>query len=361
MTETKYGALDVQTPRIRHVRSGDGVTLALTITGRGHALVFVPWVPFSNIEMGWSNPLLNAAYSALGRRLTLIHYDGRGTGNSQRDVADLTPEAMISDLEAIVDESGFDRVSLIGQYSSIPHALAYAARHPDRVERIALFGGGARAWNAMSAQETVALLSLIEQDWNLFAESAAHRWMGWGAGEAGQAVADTIRNAVSPQVARATLQAASATDVTDQLPLVSAPTIVIHRRGVTQIALEVSRDLASRLPNGRLVMVEGSQPALFVEDTEAIVRLLVDFFSDGTAPTGDQLGAAAELPDGRGLSPREREVLRLVAAGESNAEIARRLGISAHTVERHVANIYRKIDARGRADATAFALRKGLA
>src|SRR5579864_2879890 len=245
MTETKYGRFKVKTPRIGHVRSGDGVTLAVTATGQGPALVFVPWVPFSNIQMGWSNPLLSGAYDALARRLTLIHYDGRGTGNSQRDVADLTLGAMVADLETIVDQSGFDRVNLLGQYSSVPHALAYAARHPDRVRRIALFGGGARAWTAMSAQETLALLSLIEQDWNLFAESAAHRWMGWGAGEAGRAVADTIRNAVSPQVARATLQAASATDVTDQLSLVDAPTIVLHRSGMTQVPLEVSRDLAA--------------------------------------------------------------------------------------------------------------------
>ena len=71
-------------------------------------------------------------------------------------------------------------------------------------------------------------------------------------------------------------------------------------------------------------------------------------------------GGHSGLPSD-GLSPRELEVLRLVAAGESNSQIARRLGLSTHTVERHVANLYRKIGARGRADATAYALRNGLA
>ena len=61
------------------------------------------------------------------------------------------------------------------------------------------------------------------------------------------------------------------------------------------------------------------------------------------------------------LSPREIEVLRLLANGETNGQIAARLGISINTVERHVGNIYRKIDARGRADATAWAIRNGIA
>jgi DNA-binding CsgD family transcriptional regulator/pimeloyl-ACP methyl ester carboxylesterase len=348
-------------PPIAYARSADGVSLAFTVAGHGPALVFVPWVPFSNVRMEWSNPLLRGVYDDLGRRLTLVHYDGRGTGHSQRDVADLSLDAMVADLAAVIDRAALEKVSLFGQYNSIPHALAYAARHPERVERIVLFCGAARGWHAMSAQETQALLSLIEQDWNLFAESAAHRWMGWAAGESGRVMAETIRGAVSPQIARATLQAASAADVTDELPKVVAATLVIHRRGVTQIPLEVSRDLAMSLPRGRLVVIEGIQPALFVEDTDALVKLVADFICDGVEPVATDLPPAAASAAVSGLSRREVEVLRLLAAGESNGEIGRRLGISVNTIERHVANIYRKIDARGRADATAYAFRQGLA
>jgi DNA-binding NarL/FixJ family response regulator len=104
---------------------------------------------------------------------------------------------------------------------------------------------------------------------------------------------------------------------------------------------------------------------LFGEDPGDVVTMLADFFCDGiepagAPPAGPAGGVPSTLPPG-GLSRRELEVLRLVAAGESNAQIARRLGLSTHTVERHVANLYRKIGARGRADATAFALRNGLA
>jgi pimeloyl-ACP methyl ester carboxylesterase len=82
-------------PHISYARSADGVSLAFTVAGTGPALVFVPWVPFSNLHMEWQNPLLHGVFERLSRRLTLIHYDGRGTGHSQRDVADLSLDAMI--------------------------------------------------------------------------------------------------------------------------------------------------------------------------------------------------------------------------------------------------------------------------
>jgi len=352
-------------PRISYARGADGVSLAFTVAGAGPALVFVPWVPFSNFRMEWQNPLLNGVFEQMAGQLTLVHYDGRGTGHSQRDVTDVSLEAMVSDLEAVVDQAGLAEVSLLGQYNSCPHAIAYASRHPERVKRMVLFAGTARGWDAMSARQTQALLSLIEQDWDLFADTAAHQWMGWSAGDAGRAVADAIRVAVTPQIARATLQAASAADVTELLPGVAAPTLVLHPRDMTQIPVDVARSLAMSLPRGRLVLLDGAQPVLFGEDPGEVVSLLAGFFGGGVEPAEEPLAGATA--GGRttmlsqGLSRRELEVLRLVAGGESNAQIARRLGLSTHTVERHVTNLYRKIGARGRADATAYALRSGLA
>lgn len=353
----------MRVPRVSYARGADGVSLAFTVVGDGPALVFVPWVPFSNFRMEWQNPLLHRVFEQLAQELTVVHYDGRGTGHSQRDVTDVSLEAMVSDLEAVIGRAGLAQVSLLGQYNSCPHAIAYAARHPERVNRMVLFGGSARGWNAMSARQTQALLSLIEQDWDLFADTAAHQWMGWSAGEAGRAVADAIRAAVTPQIARATMQAASAADVTELLPRVAARTLVLHPRDMTQIPVGVAQSLATALPRGRLVLLEGAQPVLFTEHPDQIVSLLMSFFRDGVEPaeTPSAVAAGRPVPPSDGLSPRELEVLQLLAAGESNAQIARRLGLSTHTVERHVANLYRKIRARGRADATAYALRHGLA
>jgi DNA-binding CsgD family transcriptional regulator len=169
---------------------------------------------------------------------------------------------------------------------------------------------------------------------------------------------------VTPQVARAMMQVASAVDVTELLPDVAAPTLVVHRRDMTQIPVDVPRSLALDLPRGRLVMLEGTQPTLFGEGTTEVVSMLLDFLCDGIEPTGPVGATDGTAPDiaerPGGLSRRELEVLQLLAAGESNRQIARRLGLSTHTVERHVANLYRKIGARGRADATVYALRNGI-
>lgn len=351
-------------PRISYARSRDGVTLAFAVSGQGPALVLAPWVPFSNLQLEYADPIMRETYAQLARGLTLVQYDGRGTGHSQRDVTDLSLDAMVADLEAVMERIGLSPVSLLGQYTSCAHVLAYAARHPEQVRRIALFGGSARTWEVMSAKQTQALLSLIEQDWNVFVDTAAHQWLGWSAGESGRATADALRDAVTPQVARATLQAASATDVSGELHRIQAPALVLHRRGAPQIPLEVSRSLALALPNGRLIVLEGQQPHLFLEDSNRTVRILTDFLQgdvDITVVPADKASTTDPLPPVKGLSPRELDVVRLLASGESNAEIARRLGISVHTVERHVANIYRKIGARARADATAYALRHGLA
>jgi DNA-binding CsgD family transcriptional regulator/pimeloyl-ACP methyl ester carboxylesterase len=299
----------------------------------------------------------------MARRVTVVRYDGRGTGRSQRDVADLSLDAMVADLDAVLLAADLGEVNLLGQYNSCPHAIAFAARHPRRVRRLVLFGGSARGWDAMSARQTQALLSLIEQDWDLFADTAAHQWTGWSAGEIGRSMADGFREAVTPSVARATMQAASAVDVTDEARHVTAPALVVHRRGMVQLPIEVARTLARTLPRGRLVVLEGSRPALFLEEPTAVTDMLLDFVCAGvlppeTVPHGrNDAGSAVPVS---ALTRRETDVLRLVAAGESNAQIARRLGLSVHTVERHVANLYPKIGARGRADATAYAIRGGL-
>lgn len=350
-------------PRIDRARSADGVSLAFRVTGHGPPLVLVPWVPFSNLQLEGANPLLRAVFERLARRVTLVRYDGRGTGHSQRDVGDLSLDAMVADLEAVLAAANLGEVSLLGQYNSCPHAIAFAARHPRRTQSLILFGGSARGWDAMSSRGTQALLSLIERDWDLFADTAAHQWTGWSAGEIGRAMAEGFRDAVTPSVARATMQAASAVDVTQEARRVTAPALVIHRRGMQQLPIEVARTLAQTLPRGRLVVLEGSQPALFLDEPTAVADLLLDFVCAGVLPPesvppkDDDAARAVPLS---AVTPREIDVLRLVAAGESNAQIARRLGVSVHTVERHLANLYPKISARGRADATAYAIRGGL-
>jgi DNA-binding CsgD family transcriptional regulator/pimeloyl-ACP methyl ester carboxylesterase len=261
---------------------------------------------------------------------------------------------MLRDLEAVVRRAELDRVALFGLFNGAPIALAYAAAHPERTSHLVLWAAFARGQLGQADPQTQALLSLIERDWSLFTETAASAWMGWLPAEAARRVARGFRAAVTPAVARAMLDAAARTDVTGILDAVTAPSLVLHR---ASMPLDVAgpTELVARLPQAQLLVLEGDSASPYVGDPDAVVRAILELV------TGD---ADAPQPTPRadgGLTPREREVLRLLAAGDANQEIALRLGLSVHTVERHVANIYRKIDARGRADATAYALRHHIA
>ncbi len=349
-------------PDLDEATAADGVSIAWSSTGSGPTLIHLPGVPFSNIEGEWQIPVLRKAFTELGDQLRLIQYDGRGTGHSQRDVTDLSHEALILDLDAVVEAAAVDRCVILGFYHSAAVAIAWAARHPDRVRGMILFGGTLRLQDAMRGPGTQALLSLIERDWDTFVESVTHAWLGWPVGDEGRLAADWFRTSTSPAVARATLQAAGETDVTADAARVRCPVLVLHRADATVIPFDLSADLARALPGGRLEVLPGSSASLFFEATELVVERVLAFVRDPLeqATHGDR-GRAHRAPGSGGLSPREIEVLRLLAGGDTNGQIAARLGISINTVERHVVNLYRKIDARGRADATAWAIRNGVA
>ena len=349
-------------PSVAYARTSDGVNIAYLSQGSGPGFVLMPGVPFSNVVAEWQIPVLRRAYLGLADRMRIVQYDGRGTGHSQRVVADLSFDAMLLDVDAVVDAAGLDRFALFGFYHSALHAIAYAARHPDRVSRLILFGGALRGWEPMSGPGTQALLSLIERDWDTFAESIAHAWLGWPDDEEGRLAAAWFRTASTPEVAARVLAEASAVDVTRDAAAVRCETLVLHRRDATVIPLELSERLVEAIPHARLLVLDGSSAAMFFDRTDEVVELLTRFVTGAsTGRPRRPARASAAVKGVAGLTARELEVLRLLAGGQTNAEIAGDLGLSVNTIERHVGNVYRKIDARGRADATAWAIRRGVA
>jgi pimeloyl-ACP methyl ester carboxylesterase/DNA-binding CsgD family transcriptional regulator len=339
------------TPELRFARAADGVTVGYQVFGQGPVLVWLP--SLSNIVGQWRVPALRAAYLALAQHVTLVLYDGRGTGSSDRriDLTDLGVDAHLRDLVAVLDDAEIRHASLLGYYHSVTTAIAYAARHPERVERMVLFGGSPRLREVMGPAQTQALLSLVDQDWGLFAAAAATAWLGWDAASSGRWAAESFRTATTAPVAKAWFGAARDIDVSAEVGRVRAPTLVLHRQGEEQMPAEVSRRLAGQLPDARLVELSGTTPTLFIEDQATDLRLVTEVVTGERA--GPPAGRATALT---ALTAREREVLALLPSGDSNAEIGRRLGIAVHTVERHLASVYRKIGARGRAEAVAYAM-----
>jgi pimeloyl-ACP methyl ester carboxylesterase/DNA-binding CsgD family transcriptional regulator len=356
------------TPHVQYARTSDGVGIAFRTLGQGFPLLYLAGGPWSHVDL-WQIPESRRWYERLAQGRMLIRYDVRGTGLSERTVADFSLDAHVRDVEAVVDRLKVPRVALLGAADAGPVAIAYAARHPERVSHLVLWCAWARTAD-ISSPRIRAWRGLLEQDWELMTETCAHLALGWSAGEAGRQAAAWLKDAVTPETARAALDAIAVFDATPLLPRVQAPTLVLHRQEIW-FPVAIARDLAARLPDARLHTLPGESTAPYLGDVEAVADAIEGFLhSDDATPAPAQASIPSLTPrqqrppahqasPGR-LTAREVEVLRLVAAGQTNNEIAEALSLSVRTVERHIGNLYGKIGARGRADATAYALRQGL-
>jgi pimeloyl-ACP methyl ester carboxylesterase/DNA-binding CsgD family transcriptional regulator len=351
-------------PRIRYAITVDGVSIAFWTLGKGEPLVYMAGGPWGHVEL-WDIPEGRQWYERLAQQRMLVRYDIRGTGYSERDVSDHSLDALVADVEAVVDRLELDRFDMFGAFDAGPVAIAYAVRHPERVSHLILWCSWARSSDIRSPRIR-AWLGLIDQDWELMTDTCAHLALGWPAGEVGRHAAQRLRESVSPEAARAALEAMGTFDVTELLPRLQLPTLVLHRSDIPWLPVSIARELASRIPDARLSILEGESTAPYLGDTVATAGAIDEFLgeveegrttqreADAHPSERDSSGPTRGYP--HGLTAREVEVLRHLAGGRTNDEIANELFVSVRTVERHVANIYAKIGARGRANATAYAL-----
>jgi DNA-binding CsgD family transcriptional regulator len=194
---------------------------------------------------------------------------------------------------------------------------------------------------------------VLADDWDLFTETVAHAQLGWSENDSASRLASLLREYLTPAMIAAVDSAARNTDVTSLLPQVGTPSLVLHRRQLRHPELAISRQLAAALPNARLVLLEGDAMAPFCGDVEGALETIEAFLGTQRA---QPVALRADANGGReALSQRELDVLRLLAAGLSNAEVARELVVSIGTVKTHTASIYRKLDVDNRTRAVARA------
>ena len=355
-------------PRIRYATSFDGVSIAFWTLGEGKPLVCLAGGPWCHVE-SWYVPECRRWYERLARERMLVCHDLRGTGWSEREVSDYSLDALVADVEAVVDRLGLDEFGVLASVNAGPVAVAYAARYPERVSRLVLWCSWARTSDLISPRME-AWFGLMDRDWELTTDTCVHIALGWSVGEAGRDAARHLRESVGPEAMRAALAAVGAFDVTELLPRLKAPTLVLHRRDIPWLPVGIARELASRIPDARLSVLEGEATAPYLGDSEAAAGAIDAFLAETKAkPTVEREARISEAKQERarqarsypdGLTGREVEVLRRLSGGRTNAEIAEELFVSVRTVERHIANIYAKIGTRGRANATAYALTRGL-
>ena len=292
LTRVVYNSAAME-PRIQYAKTTDGVSIAFFTLGEGMPLVSAPHVGVNHIQLEWQWPEYRAFLERLAQKARLVGYDLRGFGLSDRGLTDFSLDARVADLEAVADRLQLDRFVLFGNNDSGPVTIAYATRHPERVSHLVLWCAWARYWDVFSASQYDAIRSLVDRNWELYTETVAHASAGWSESEAASRIASLLRQCVAPEVYRAAAQATSEFDVTALLPHVRSPTLVFHRREYPLVGVDIATGLASRIPDARLVLLEGASAIPFLGDTGALSRAIDEFLSEGEEAT-----ALAPAPSG---------------------------------------------------------------
>ncbi len=269
------------TQDIRFCRSADGVQLAYAVSGSGRPLVKAAnWL--SHLDYDWESPVWRHWLRELSAGRQLIRYDERGCGLSDWDVDRLTLETKVADLEAVVEACRLDRFDLLGISGGGLTSVAYAARHPERVARLVLYGALAqgrriRAGSPAERREADLMVELAAVGWGQDDPAFRHvftlQFMPESTPEQREAFSELQRRTTSPDNAAKIMAVTAELDVTDLAPRVAVPTLVLHARRDRRAPLDQGRLLASLIPDARLVLLDSSNHIL-QEDEPAWRRFL---------------------------------------------------------------------------------------
>ena len=355
---------------IRFVTADDGVKLAYASCGAGTPLVKTAnWL--NHLEHDFRSPAWRHWFTLFSQHHTLYRYDVRGSGLSDRTDKSLSFDRYVRDLELVVDAAGLERFALLGISQGAGVAVEYAVRHPERVSHIVLHGGYVRGWGrrtAGSLRAGTAMMELIRVGWgastSAFRRMFAELLMPNATEEQVEWCTELQRVTTTPEIAACLLESLKDTDVTERLPQVRAPTLVLHSRQDALVPFDEGRRLAAGIPDARFVELD-SVNHLIVENEPAWERFITtvgEFLGwPREAPRRRAADQAAPGEEVEGLTSREREILDLVAQGHANQQIASQLFISEKTVRNHLTAIFDKIGVNSRAQAIVFARDRGLA
>jgi class 3 adenylate cyclase len=271
-------------PPIQYARTDDGVSIAYWAIGDGTPFVHMPWFRMSHVQLEWQIPEIKRWYEALAGRMRLVRYDGRGIGLSQRSVSDYSLDALVCDVEAVVDRLELPQFALFGLVHTGPVAIAYAARHPERVSKLVLWCTYARSSDYSQSSEIQATRDVMDKNWEMYTNTLAHVRLGWSEGEPARRFAAVMQQSVSPEALHASITAFKDLDVTELLPRVHCPVLLLHRRQLSWLPVDTAKDLASRLPDARLTLIEGESGAPYLGDADGVLNSITEFLGVGEAP-----------------------------------------------------------------------------
>ncbi len=339
---------------VRFLQTADDVSIAWTQSGHGRPLVKASnWL--THLEYDRESPVWRHWIRFLDQHFRYLRYDERGCGMSAWDVGDLSYERWVEDLTAVIDAADIrEPFVLLGISQGAATAIAYAARHPGRISHLVVYGGYSRGANRRGDEESERLYQAMEQlailgwekDNPAFRQLFTSRFIPEGTDEQIAWFNELCRHSTTATIGARLLAARADVDVTDQLDRVRVPTLVLHGNRDEVVPIEEGKLIARGIREAVFVQLESRNHVLLEHEPawQQFQHAVLDFTGAAAAQQGDATPRKA-------LSGREREVLALICAGQSNAHIADRLCLSEKTVRNHLSSLYRKLGVRSRAEA----------
>ncbi|WP_227983232.1 alpha/beta fold hydrolase [Nocardia spumae] len=336
--------LRIEDQVVRHVTTVGG-DVAYSAVGTGPALLIGGWW-CSHLTLNWEDPRFRAFLSRLTERFTVIRYDQPGRGMSGPAGSPLDLDGEIAVTADIIDALELERVAVLGASSGGAVAAGIAARLPRRVHRLVLYGAFARGSDIAPASVREALVNTISAHWGLGSRLLADIFVPGADNAERERFARFQRLSATAEQAARSLSATYELDATDYLAAVTVPTTVLHRRDDRAVPFALGADVARRVRRATVVELHGEDHFPWRGDATAVVDEILRGLGHPVRSRPVPAG-----PDA--VTEREREILRLVADGLTDAQIGERLMLSPHTVHRHVANARTKLGVRSRAAAAA--------
>lgn len=282
-------------PSIRFCKA-PAARIAYAIDGEGPPVLLPAWW-VSHVERDWEEPDLRAFMSTLARAHTVVRYDRAGCGLSDRRREQFTFAEELETFEVLAEHLGFPRVALLGLSCGGPIAVTYAARHPERVSRLALYGTFASGPRIAPDAMKQALAGLVRAHWGVGARTLTDVFAPDATAEQARRLTDQMRVSADTETAACLLELTYRMDVTAEAEKVRVPTLVLHPRGDRAIAVDHGRDVASRIPGASFITVEGRNHLPWFGDRDAILTPLLAFLGGG-APSAVGDGALELRRDG---------------------------------------------------------------
>jgi pimeloyl-ACP methyl ester carboxylesterase/DNA-binding CsgD family transcriptional regulator len=352
------------TPKIRFCSTADGVSIAYAVGGAGRAFVKTPnWL--NHLELDVESPVWRAWIARVSRQNRLVRYDARGCGLSDRQARIGSFATNQLDLNAVVGAAGLQKFVLFGASQGAAIAIEYAARHPDRVSHLIIYGGYLRGVlkrdpGPKAIEEAQTMLKIVELGWgrenSAFRQVFASQFIPDSSLEQLRAFDEIQRRTIESEAAAKLLASFYDIDVSALAARVVCPTLVLHAREDARIPFEQGRHVASAIRGAEFVSLDSRNHILL--DHQPAWRQFFDEV-DGFLRRhgGADAPAASSLSE---LTPSEVRVLDLVAAGLNNSQIATKLGIQPKTVRNHINHIFDKLDLPDRSRAIVMAREAGL-